>query len=110
MNFNKFKSTEIIQTMFFHHMELKLVTKRYLKILTIWNLNSTLLNNLQIVIIEAQDSQVAAASLVSTQIRSLSQEDPLEEEKATHSTILAWRTPWTEESGGLVHEVAKNHD
>ena len=33
INFNKFKSTEIIQTMFFHHMELKLVTERYLKIL-----------------------------------------------------------------------------
>ena len=45
-----------------------------------------------------------------TQVPFLSQEDPLEEEKATHSTILAWRTPWTEESGGLVHEVAKNHD
>ena len=28
-------------------------------------------------------------------------EDPLEEEMATHSSILAWRIPWTEESGGL---------
>ena len=28
-------------------------------------------------------------------------EDPLEEEMATHSSILAWRTPWTEEPGGL---------
>ena len=28
-------------------------------------------------------------------------EDPLEEGMATHSSILAWRTPWTEESGGL---------
>ena len=35
-------------------------------------------------------------------------EDPLEEEMATHSSILAWRIPWTEESGGLVHEVAKS--
>ena len=34
-------------------------------------------------------------------IWSLSQEDPLEEEMATHSSILAWRTPWTEEPGGL---------
>ena len=28
-------------------------------------------------------------------------EDPLEEEMATHSSVLAWKTPWTEESGGL---------
>ena len=32
---------------------------------------------------------------------SLGQEDPLEEEMATHSTILAWEIPWTEESGRL---------
>ena len=32
---------------------------------------------------------------------SLSQEDTLEEKKATHSNILAWKIPWTEESGGL---------
>ena len=31
----------------------------------------------------------------------LGQEDPLEEEMATHSSILAWETPWTEEPGGL---------
>ena len=31
----------------------------------------------------------------------LSQEDLLEKEMATHSSILAWRTPWTEEPGGL---------
>ena len=36
-----------------------------------------------------------------TQIRSLSWEDPLEKGKATHSSILAWRIPWTEEPGGL---------
>ena len=33
--------------------------------------------------------------------RSLDQEDPLEEEKATHSSILAWRIPWTKEPGWL---------
>ena len=33
--------------------------------------------------------------------RSLGQEDPMEEEMATHSSILAWRIPWTEEPGGL---------
>ena len=36
-----------------------------------------------------------------TWVRSLDQEDPLEEEMATYSSILAWRIPWTEESGGL---------
>ena len=36
-----------------------------------------------------------------TQDRSLGQEDPLEEGMATHSSILAWRIPWTEEPGGL---------
>ena len=35
------------------------------------------------------------------QVQSLGQEDPLEEEMATHSSILAWRIPRTEESGGL---------
>ena len=36
-----------------------------------------------------------------TQVRSLGREDLLEEEMATHSSILAWRFPWTEERGGL---------
>ena len=36
-----------------------------------------------------------------TQIHPLGQEDPLEKEMATHSSILAWRIPWTEEPGGL---------
>ena len=35
-----------------------------------------------------------------TQILSLGWEDPLEKEMATHSSILAWRIPWTEEPGG----------
>ena len=36
-----------------------------------------------------------------TQVRSLGQEDPLENGVATHSSILAWTIPWTEEPGGL---------
>ena len=36
-----------------------------------------------------------------TWVRSLGWEDPLEKEMATHSSILAWRIPWTEETGGL---------
>ena len=36
-----------------------------------------------------------------TWVQPLDQEDPLEEGMATHPSILAWRTPWTEEPGGL---------
>ena len=36
-----------------------------------------------------------------TWVRSLGQEDLLEKEMATHSSILAWKIPWTEEPGGL---------
>ena len=45
-----------------------------------------------------------------SQMHSLGQEDRLEEELATHSRTLAWRTPWTEEPGWLhtVHGVAKS--
>ena len=40
-----------------------------------------------------------SASMQETQVRSLGQEDPLEKGIATHSSILAWRIPWTEEPG-----------
>ena len=45
-----------------------------------------------------------------TVVRSLGQEDPLEKEMVTHSSILAWRIPWTEKPGRLhtVHGVAKS--
>ena len=36
-----------------------------------------------------------------TQVQTLGLEDPLEEEMATHSSILVWKIPWTEEPGGL---------
>ena len=36
-----------------------------------------------------------------TRVRSLSQEGPLEEDRATHSSIVAWGVPWAEEPGGL---------
>ena len=52
-----------------------------------------------------------------TQVRSLGQEDPLEEEMATHFSILAWKLPWTEEPLGgresdateLMHTSGKNN-
>ena len=58
-------------------------------------------------------AQSVAPAMQETQVQSLGQEDPLEKEMATHSSILAWRTPWTEEPGGLhtVHGVARvRHD
>ena len=36
-----------------------------------------------------------------TRVRSLGREDPLEKGMANHSSVLAWRIPWTEEPGGL---------
>ena len=41
------------------------------------------------------------------QVQSLGQEDPLEKGMAIHSSILAWRIPWTEEPGEL-HQVIKS--
>ena len=41
-------------------------------------------------------------------VRSLSQEDPLEEGLATHVSFLAWRAPWTEEPGRLQSRVSKS--
>ena len=38
-------------------------------------------------------------------VRSLGLEDPLEDDVATHSSILAWRIPWTEEPGGVAEST-----
>ena len=43
-------------------------------------------------------------------VQSLCQENPLEEEMAIHSSILAWRIPWTEEPGGLQFMGCKESD
>ena len=57
--------------------------------------------------LKTSDSQVVALAVknppasVEVRVQSLDWEDPLEEEKATHSSILAWRTPWTERPDGL---------
>ena len=47
-----------------------------------------------------------------TRVPSLGQEHPLEEEMATHSSILAWEIPWTEEPGGLqsIRSYRMGHD
>ena len=43
-----------------------------------------------------------------SQVGSLDQEDPMEKGTATHSSILAWRIPWTEEPVDTVHEVRES--
>ena len=71
--------------------------------------------------IQAQYTYCALTSLVAqavkrlpavqeTQVRSLGWEDPLEKEMATHSSTLAWRIPWTEESGRLQSMGRKESD
>ena len=49
----------------------------------------------------ASQSVKSRPAVQETQVQSLGQEDPLEKEMAIHSSILAWRIPWTEEPGGL---------
>ena len=72
----------------------------------------SLKQNVKSNIINTEDIYTVWASLVAqlvknlpaiwkTWLRSLGWEDPLEEGMATHSIILAWRIPWTEEPGGL---------
>ena len=45
-----------------------------------------------------------------TRVQSLGWEDSLEEETATHSSILAWKIPWTEEPGGLQSTGSEESD
>ena len=49
----------------------------------------------------AKKNLPAMQEMQETQVQSLGQEDLLKEEMATHSSILAWKIPWTEEPGGL---------
>ena len=49
-------------------------------------------------------------TMLETQVRPLGREDPLEKEMATHSSIPAWRIPWTEEPGGLQSMGSKESD
>ena len=64
-------------------------------------------------ILDAWASQVAHLPMQKTHemgVRSLGWEDPLEEEMATHSSVLAWKVPWTEESGWLQSMGSKDLD
>ena len=50
------------------------------------------------------------SAMLETQVQSLDQEDPLEKEMATHSSILAWRIPWREEPDRLQSTSCKESD
>ena len=50
------------------------------------------------------------SAMQETRVRSLDQEDSLKKGMATHSSILAWRIPWTEEPGGLQSMGCKELD
>ena len=68
-----------------------------------WDLS---LQHFTVVLIESRASLVTQAAknlpaMQETQVQSLRQEDPLEKGMATHSSILTWGTPWTEEPDGL---------
>ena len=52
-------------------------------------------------VVLAVDNPLPMQEMQEMQVRSLRRDDPLEEEMATHFSILEWRIPWTEEPGGL---------
>ena len=66
-----------------------------------WSGLPFLLQNLSYSFLLAQTVKNLLA-MQETWVRALGQEDPLKKEMATHSSILAWRIPWTEEPGGLL--------
>ena len=73
----------------------------------LWNSGSTAVAQIHIVYVCIYMASLVALSVKNphamqeTQVLFLGQEDPLEKEGATHSSILAWRIKWTEEPGGL---------
>ena len=68
-----------------------------------WSLQYCKVNNLYIYIWTSLVAQTIRRlpTMRETRFQSLGGEDPLEKEMATHSSILAWKTPWTEEPGRL---------
>ena len=77
------------------------MTLCFLVFLTIWSsLYSTYPVLANIASLVAQ-SVKNLSSVKETWVQSLDQEDPLEKERATHSSILVWKIPWTEEPGRL---------
>ena len=57
--------------------------------------------NVCVIMVKLEQRLKRLPAMWETWVRSLGRGDPLEKEMATHSSILAWRIPWTEELGGL---------
>ena len=64
-----------------------------------WNIQSIILVGNEMV--PELETVKNLPAMLETWVRSLGWEDPLEEGMATHSSILAWRIPWTKKAGGL---------
>ena len=65
----------------------------------LWNRNHTGMRSIQASLVAQMVKNLPA--MQETQVQSLGREDPLEKRMASHSSILAWRMPWTEEPLGL---------
>ena len=82
-----------------------------------WNVNSLLLISIYLLGFPGGSAIKNLPAKLETRVWSLGQEDPLKKEMATHSSILAWEIPWTEEPGGLQsrgsqrvgHDLVTNH-
>ena len=82
-----------------------LARRKHVNFLLILKMKSKLCKTVFIIEIcgskETEESVKNPPAMQETRIQSLGQEDPLEKGMATHSSILAWRIPWTEEPGKL---------
>ena len=83
-----------------YHASLYIVTKKFFLVMRTFKIYSqySIINDSHSLVTQMVKNLPA---MQETQVRSLGWEDPLEEGMATHSSILAWRIPWTEEPGGL---------
>ena len=64
-------------------------------------LTAALLIPIMLITYSSLVAQMVKPTMRETRVQSLGREDPLEKEMATHSSILAWKIPWTEEPDGL---------
>ena len=76
------------------------IKNRDIEFLTIINVNWGLHSDTAIKNLPAKKKKKILPAMQETRFQSLGQEGPLEKEMTTHSSILAWKIPWTEEPGG----------
>ena len=92
------KNLESISCLCFFHHQSKIMPTSII-MFTSWEVNTE--PSLVAQLVKNLPAMQKTACNVGDQVWSLDWEDPLEKEMATHSSILAWTIPWTEESGGL---------